>query len=881
MSRLATGILTVIFIFLASSCKDNSRYQSSWDKSPDGVWCGPELWANRLQDWKVENGKLFCINTRPMRTVHLTTISATPGEGTISTSVKIYPDDSGYGSYESAAGILLGSGRGLDFRAASLIHHSYGKLAGLFIGLDGEGNLFLRDFEEENSYLLYERKIGIRWKEALLIILVKPDGEKYLIRATAVDPVSNQVIDKFEVSGIDPIRIEGGLALVSHAGYTGNPSQTFSFSNWKVSGSKIACYPDRLTGPLTGLQYTLSRNTLKMTVQFPPVGSMENHTVNLQMLENNQWVNKQSSKITEPSFTARFRVENWNTSDDIPFRILYEIDRGSSIEYSLEGIIKHNPLEKDSITLLSLSCVEQVIKANPKSWSGIDAGSYPWDYGILYPHNQLIDNLMQFDPDLLYFAGDQVYEGASPTAADPGNLELDYLYKWYLWCLSYKPLTTRTPSITIPDDHDVYHGNIWGAGGIATPQGLTGAAAQDAGGYKYPADFVNMVQETQTSHLPDPYDPEPVEQGIGVYFTEYNVGGVSFAILEDRKFKSAPRNLLPDARIFNGWPMNPEWSARRSSAVEATLLGNRQLAFLEKWASDWSGATWMKAALSQTLMANLATLPSSAMNDGVVPGLEIPDSAVYVEGDKMVSDFDSNGWPQAGRNRAIRIFRRAFATHIAGDQHLGSTVQYGVDEFRDANFAIISPATGNIFPRRWFPPVEGRNRPEGWPPNYGDFEDGFGNRMTVHAVANPHLTKVNPTQHHQLATGYSSIIFYRNSREIELTNWPYYAGPENGNPFPGWPVRINQLDNYGRRAEAWLPELEVSGIQNPVVRILRERTGELEYSLRINGTTFQPWVFFYGSYTIEVGDPDTGQMQIFEGVIASSSRERQAIYISF
>ena len=27
----------------------------------------------------------------------------------------------------------------------------------------------------------------------------------------------------------------------------------------------------------------------------------------------------------------------------------------------------------------------------------------------------------------------------------------------------------------IPDDHDVYHGSLWGAGGVATPEGLTGA----------------------------------------------------------------------------------------------------------------------------------------------------------------------------------------------------------------------------------------------------------------------------------------------------------------------------------------------------------------------------------------------------------------------
>ncbi len=36
-----------------------------------------------------------------------------------------------------------------------------------------------------------------------------------------------------------------------------------------------------------------------------------------------------------------------------------------------------------------------------------------------------------------------------------------------------------------------------------------------------------MVQRVQTSHLPDPFDPTPVLQGIGVYYTDLQWGGVS------------------------------------------------------------------------------------------------------------------------------------------------------------------------------------------------------------------------------------------------------------------------------------------------------------------------------------------------------------------
>ena len=135
-----------------------------------------------------------------------------------------------------------------------------------------------------------------------------------------------------------------------------------------------------------------------------------------------------------------------------------------------------------------------------------------------------------------------------------------------------------------------------------------------------PAAWVNMVQRTQTSHLPDAYDPRPVKQGIGVYYCNMNYGGVSFAILEDRKFKSAPKMLLPEAKIHNGWAQNIEFDAKTKGDVAgAELLGDRQLGFLDAWADDWRDGVWMKVVLSQTIFANVATLPASAHHDNVVP----------------------------------------------------------------------------------------------------------------------------------------------------------------------------------------------------------------------------------------------------------------------
>ena len=74
---------------------------------------------------------------------------------------------------------------------------------------------------------------------------------------------------------------------------------------------------------------------------------------------------------------------------------------------------------------------------------------------------------------------------------------------------------------------------------------MSNSGAGPDGGYFMPVPYVKMVERAQTSHLPDPYDPTPVQRGIGVYYTKYRWGRISFAIIEDRKFKTGPKGLIP------------------------------------------------------------------------------------------------------------------------------------------------------------------------------------------------------------------------------------------------------------------------------------------------------------------------------------------------
>ncbi len=107
------------------------------------------------------------------------------------------------------------------------------------------------------------------------------------------------------------------------------------------------------------------------------------------------------------------------------------------------------------------------------------------------------------------------------------------------------------------------------------------------------------------------------------------------------------------------------------------------------------------------------------------------------------------------------------------------------------------------------------------------------------------------------------------------------ADPGPGDQFPGWPLTISQFDNYGREAVAWLPVLKINGRPDPVVEIINQQTGELEYSLRIKGNEFSPKVFSDSLYTVRLGYPEEDNWKIIDNVKPIKGQNEKELLISF
>jgi hypothetical protein len=272
------------------------------------------------------------------------------------------------------------------------------------------------------------------------------------------------------------------------------------------------------------------------------------------------------------------------------------------------------------------------------------------------------------------------------------------------------------------------------------------------------------------------------------------------------------------------------------------LLGDEQENFLRRWVRDWRGAE-MKAVISQTIFTSFPTTHGG-------------------ERQILRADYDSNGWPQTPRNRAVRELRRAFAFHIAGDQHIPGIIHYGIDGHRDGSVAFAGPAVNVGYPRWWEPQRAPWTKPKqsGFT---GEFTDSFGNPMTVLAVRNG---AEQPRQGDLLqfleekSSGIGIVRFDKQRRKIRIECWPMLADvtrPET--EWPGWPLEIDVLDNYARKVVGHLPPLNISGVKQPVIEVFDAGTGELIYGLRVTAASFRPHVFAPGKYTVRVSDPEAGK----------------------
>ena len=810
------------------------------------------MWANPLQDWRVANGRAECVNAAADRNIHVLTRQLADRSGDVRMSVRVGRVGGGALAGKGSFGFRLGIlGTLRDYPE----HHDYRNNlwpapgSGFNAGVTADGGIFVEKLAMPDNGKL---DLNVEVVELQLAIVPGPAG--YHVTLTALNPKTGKSIGMASVDSVPASQLIGNVALVCNFPVPGAPGAKgkakakekaapsgpnpglgqFWFSDWRISGSKIAVDELHSFGPILWTQYTLSGGVLKLTAQMPPLGPEDTAEVRLQFRpeEGGEWGDAGLAQIHPGARTATFRIPQWGNRPDRTYRMAYRLkSKSGSTEHYWHGTIRRDPVDKPELSVADISC----------------------NIHSVFPNVPIVRSTAKLNPDLLAFTGDQFYESTGGYGVQRQPLEpaiLDYLRKWYFHGWTWRELMRDRPSVSIPDDHDVYQGNLWGEGGLGR------ATTQEAGGYDMPADWVNVVHRTQTSHHPDAYDPTPGARGTMNWFGALTYGRVSFALLADRQYKSGPEGKVPPTGSNRGDHVKDEnFNPKTADVPGVQLLGAKQEQFLREWALDWRGAD-LKAVISQTIFTAMATT-----HGGV---------------GRLVADYDTNAWPQTPRNRALRELRRCFAFHLAGDQHLPALVHYGIEDHRDAGVAFAGPAVNVGYPRWWEPNAKTNARKEGQGV-LGDFRDSFGHPLTVLAVNNmpAELPKGSLDNVHAKTSGLGLVRFHKSKRQTTIECWPYLADvTKPGTQMSGWPQTIDVLTNYGRKVVAHLPALNVTGVKSPVVQVLDEAGKEVLYALRVPPQGFRPPVFAPGKYTLRVSEPETGKVGELKGILASGDAGR-------
>lgn len=807
-SKFVLSALGVLTMLTSLSCNRNPRLRMDFSHTNPRIWLDEKLWAIPLEDWQINEGRIEARASRPNMRVNILSHDL-QGLGDFYFSVQMGEMNSNKGPVSGGIRLALKDDTDNDYRSVCYFG------TGIDIGINKDKQFFIGEETVE---------IPEDFDFSSFVLQVKGNitaGTKSLSASVTDASGANASLSSDDFSDFD-----GLISLVNNFPGQGtqNSDNGFWFNNINLNGSLVKEHPDRVFGPVLWTMYTLNDGKLKMTAQMPPLGEKYTEKVHLQVLKDEEWTEVSASPIDKDSRIAVFSVDEWDVSSNSPYRLGYRLD-GDMHYY--KGEIRKEP-DSTSMEVAAMTC--------------------QYHYG--FPYRPLAENLEKLNPDLLYFSGDQIYEangGYGIIRFPAEEAILNYLGKWYMFGWAFGDLLKNRPSVVIPDDHEVYQGNLWGDGGTKTEAETWNASADCISGFVQPPEMVNVVIHTHTSHMPDPYDPDPMKQGIDVYYTDLSYGGLSFAVVGDRIFKSGPENVA-------------DWEGRKDhinrkiddpsvlDKENLKFLGDRQLDFLQHWVEDWDKAE-MKVLLSQTVFANAATHHGG-------------------ERQFLYGDMDSGGWPKSGRDKAIEIIRKAFAFHICGDQHLPSFVQYGTDEFRDAGWAFCTPAITVGYQRRFLPDQLGweiNNRPAHELPNTGYYRDIFGNPNYVYAVGNPDDVATDPNRYEQAqlrASGFGYIEFDLAERTITSSAYKFLSDPAStneNNQFPGWPVKIKQTDNYGKTPAFFLPTLYFEKPEKPLIKLFNKNTGELVYSLRIRDKYFDAFVFENAAYILEYqSHDDTG-----------------------
>lgn len=233
--------LIIIALLLLSCSINNSEFRSSWSSTLDGRIIGDEYNPKYPDDWAVANGRLEVAKGDSVSTIRTLEIinrklGNKPGSlemsvitGRINSNTEI--------SFDAGTGFLIGAGNNFDLSTNTLINNNQVNTKGLFVGINGLGELFVKDFSQSNILIASDTTSNSNLDNIRLQLSLFTNQDGYKLIIATFNALTNTKTGSLSIENINPSKIEGILGLVSDSG-TGEDNR-FWYKNWFMAGTKL------------------------------------------------------------------------------------------------------------------------------------------------------------------------------------------------------------------------------------------------------------------------------------------------------------------------------------------------------------------------------------------------------------------------------------------------------------------------------------------------------------------------------------------------------------------------------------------------------------------------------------------------------------------
>ena len=816
--------VSLIALLLVPTAVAVGQYTSDFDRQPDRVWLGPDLWANPMEDWQVHDGRLECATSAPDRNVQLLTQQLDGRKRAFTASVRLGVIEGNRG----AAGLTVGIHDEInDYRGNLFFGHGIRAwittadelvLAGTIVKLASRSDL----------------------NDVTLRLDGKPEGGQYALRLVATDTASGKPLGK-ATARVPSDWVIGNIALAHNPPVKiGNPNARFWFNDWSVSGDKIDDHPDQRFGPILFAMHTLNDtrtadgHVMKITAQMPPLGEADSQEVRL-----------------EADYGEGFKT--LGTREDRARLAHRHVPRGTLAGRPRRALPPSLRAEKYRRPGERLPVDRHGAPRPGRPPAGRARLHGPLLPGLSLHAGRSQRGAAEARPAVLLRRPDlraQRRVRHRARAGRPGDPLLPAQVVPVRLGVARACSATRRPSAcpTTTTCSTATSGAKAGPSRRATD-------TSSSGGYVEPVRMVNVVHRTNSARTsPTRSTPTPVLRGMTVYYGEMVYGRVSFAMLADRQFKSGPENVedrQPPRRLGRRARLRreedrqarPEAAGRPPAQVPRSLGG--RLARRRHEGRPLADRLCQRrhAPRQRTTTTSRPTSTPAAGPSRPATG----PSASCARATRCTTTATST-WPRSSSTASMRP--------------------------RDSNWSFCTPAVCSVYQRWWEPDRMGRphtDRPALEPAQHGRVSRRIGQldlrlRRGQPPVDRPGQRRTATSGPTLRAGGFANVIVDTAKRTYTCQCYHFLADlrhPKPGDQFAGWPLTIQQKDNYGRHMAGHLPEVSVDGVRNAVLQVYNQKTGELVYALRLTTNHVKPWVFEPGTYTVKLGDPDTGKWKTF------------------